>query len=89
MDKEITFEMLSEAVRYFRNEPWKTVENDIIKVELSDLGVEKITLKPMGKLLMDKFLEDTEKLGKKGKVIQLFGMDIVVSDKVKGVEFKW
>ena len=76
------------AIEYFRAEPYKTVENDILKVHLSDLQVKIIELKPLGKIMVDEWVRRTNPNSMEYKLETIFGVKVVVSNEVKGFELR-
>jgi len=85
MDRDITMEDITEAIKHVRAAPWKTLEDDFIKIEISELGLETITLKPKARRMVDEFVKTGYNKGKFGGIRELFGIPIVVSEYVEEV----
>lgn len=83
MNKEITMKDISDAIRYFKAEPYNVVENDIVKIHLTQLlHVKYLELKPLGKKMVDKFIKETMPGPRNTKLEEIFGIKVVVSNEV-------
>lgn len=81
----MTIEDIASAIKLLRKEPWKTIENDVCKLEVSDAGVETIQLKRLGKELIDNWMKDTHNKNK-GTISEFFGIQVVISNDVEGLK---
>lgn len=90
MNKELTIIDIQKEVDLLRSKPHKLryVENEHCICGYSDLGMETIKLKPIGKKLIDEFIRETNPKNKDRKIKTIFGIEVVVSNDVESWELK-
>lgn len=87
MEREITMEDLYNTIRLLKQYPIGeyTIEDEFKKLHISNLGIEKIELKPLGKKIIDNFIAENNptKNSKPTKIETFLGIKVVVSDDVE------
>lgn len=83
LNRTIVIEDIYNAIRLLKQSPRGeyTMEDEFKKLYISNTGIEKIELKPLGKKMMEKFMTDTRP--KDVKISEMFGIKVVVSDDVE------
>lgn len=86
----LMIEDIYNAMRWVKQLPSETrkIEDDFKILHISDMGIEKIELKPLGKKIIDNFIAENNptKNTKPTKIETFLGIKVVVSNDVE--EFK-
>ena len=75
------FEDIYKAMKWAEQYPQEfTLEDDFKKIYITSTGVKKIKLKPMGKQIIDDFVNSFQEKKKDGKpeIREIFGLPVVI-----------